>query len=446
MAKTGSTSIQATLAVVENRPEFHYLHSGEANVGRAFATAFMAQPNSFRPNRKLGLSDEVMQRGKKKILEDFSRQLDGPQDLVVASSEMLGNFDPESLCALYEWLNQRVDAIRLIGYVREPAGFIESMFQQSLKNGNSDFKLSKRYPAYRQRFEKLENAFGRQRVEYRMFAPATFPSRCVVRDFLGAIGLDLPETSIVRINESLSREAVGLLYAYRQHHPEFAAGQHAVRRNRQLIQSLATLTGDKLRIHPRLLRDVIESQTADLNWISERLGQPLTPVYPAAGSSVIQAERDLLTYSDATIEWLNRLTGGKLIQVSGRPYPYDSAKLAGALDAYLDQHEDTKLPEEPPVVKEETETRRKVHINTLIDSVRDSCPGVALDHAEYRDLVRAALVRLVETIDKHPSGMELTGLDEFENLKWCKKEGGRGRNARIQIKRAGRNVKPTSQS
>ena len=330
MSKTGTTSIQSTLSQADDVPGFHYLQSGEANAGRALSAAFMREPDKFRPNRKLGLDKAKLAQRRADVLADLERQLNEPATVFVASSEMLGNFDEADLTALRKWLAARVDAIRVMAYVREPASYIESMLQQSLKNGNNEFDVAKRDPNYRERFAPLERVFGREQLTYRAFTPKTFPNQCVVRDFMSVIGVDLPASEIKRINESLSREAVGLLFAFRRHGPEFGEGPEAMRRNRALIRWLGDLPGSRLRLAPTLLAPVINANAADLSWMSERLGAPLLPQYTEDDGEALHGEADLLHFSPATLAWLRKATGTTLRPAANGAV--DPADIARALE------------------------------------------------------------------------------------------------------------------
>lgn len=413
MAKTGSTSIQATLSQLPPRPDVVYLQSGEANAGRALSAAFMDDAGRFRPNRKLGLDERALARRRRRALASFEQALDGPVTLAVLSSEMLANFDRDSLVALRDWLAPRVDRIRLLGYVREPAAFMESMSQQALKNGNDRIDLQRRYPAYRQRFEPFESVFGRDAVTYRRFDPAGFPGGCVVRDFCATIGLDLPESAIVRVNEGLSRRAVGLLLAYRQAYPEFGSGREALRRNRALVALLTQLPGDKLRLDPALLRPVIEAQADDLAWINERLDRPLQVRYAEAGTPVLRDWAELAVLEAPTLAWLAELTG--------TPVPGgDAAQVAAAAARLLRQHLDATMgapatasaappnpPPPPPAAPEQLDTAQ------LLAWARAAHPDLPLDDAALTEQLQQGLAQLARRIAAADEPLQVAGLGEF---------------------------------
>ena len=86
MAKTGSTSIQATLLRAPADEAFHYLTLGNGNAGRALATAFMPNARKFQPNRKQGLSGKDLRGRKDDVLAQLEQQFQGPEPLVIVST------------------------------------------------------------------------------------------------------------------------------------------------------------------------------------------------------------------------------------------------------------------------------------------------------------------------------------------------------------------------
>lgn len=304
MSKTGSSSIQRTLSKTRQLPRFEYLWLDEANAGRHLATAFMAEPERMQSNRKRGLDKAPLMAERERVLAAWAAQLRADADLFVLSSEMISLLDRPALTALRDWLTPQVDRISLLGYVREPASYMESMFQQSLKAGNARFDLARRYPAYQERFGSLEAVFGRERLQYKLFAPARFAHQCVVRDFLQGLGRELDGSEVVRVNDGLSAAAVGLLFIYRRHGPALGEGARALRGNRRLIQALRSLEGPKFRLSAALVRPILAAMQDDMDWMAERLGEPLPVRLADDTAGTVGSEDDLLRLSPAAVDWL----------------------------------------------------------------------------------------------------------------------------------------------
>lgn len=379
MAKTGSTSIQATLAALPPSPGFVFLQHGEANAARALSAAFMSDAERYRPNRKRGHDAQQLQRKGRQALARFSQSLSDDVRMAVLSSEMIPGFDHDTLVAMRDWLRQRFDRIRVLAYVREPAGYMESMAQQSLKNGNGEIDLERRYPDYRGHFEPLEQVFGREAIEYRLFEPAALHQGCVVRDFAREIGLSLSEDAVVRVNEGLSRRAVALLLIYRQRFPRFGHGPHAMRRNRALVRWLSGLSGPKLRLSPTLLRPVIEAHAEDLAWISARLDAPLAPRYAEESPDQLRQVEELLQLDPTTLDWLQRQTGE-----APRHHPDGRLRL-GWVARLMQRHVEGLLPEPQDAADDAAEDRQATEGEGLPEDKFDAA-GM-LEHLQAEGVV-----------------------------------------------------------
>lgn len=308
MPKTGSSSIQATLFGRPGDQRLRYLHGGSANGSGTLATAFMVHPERFHVNRKLGLSTEEIEARRDALLADLERQLEQPAALYLISGESLSNFHLPDLRNLVRWLSRRVDEVVAVGYVRPPRGFMESAFQQNVKTADADLDFAHLYPGYRERFERMDKAFGAENVHYWKFDPARFPEGDVVLDFAQRIGVDLAGVQIKRVNEALGRDAVSLLYCFRQHGPGFGSGPGALVVNGLLTRAVSALGGPKLRFDDAALRPVIEAQREDLAWMESRLGARLDET-PQSGGDALHDAQALLRPSDEATRWLAQRLG-----------------------------------------------------------------------------------------------------------------------------------------
>src|SRR5690606_39955083 len=124
---------------------------------------------------------------------------------------------PEPFLRLRAAVAGQVGGIRVLGYVRAPRAFLASDFQQRLRMGApadlGDLRLS--LPRYRDRFEKLDRAFGAEAVDLRVFARARLAQGDVVADLAARMGVPPPPVAD-RYNQGLSLEATALLYAIRR--------------------------------------------------------------------------------------------------------------------------------------------------------------------------------------------------------------------------------------
>lgn len=437
MAKTGSTSIQTVLAGLAPHPEFHYLCvDGAANAGRTLTAAFASDPAALNVHRRLGLSEPALAEQRDQALDSFEAQLSGSASVFVLSTEMLSLIDEAGLCRLRDWFATRVDRVELFGYVRDPASFMESMFQQSLKASRSAFDAALRYPAYRERFERFERVFGADAVKYRAFEPASFPDRCVVRDFLQQCGVSLDPGPVPRSNESLTLDGVGLLYVIRRHGQPVGQGAAALRRNRRMVRMLREVPGSKFRLHRSLTEPIIDARHEDMQWISSRLDTPLQPRYPAESEPAIRSEADLFEVSEATRQWLREHLG---IEVS--PGRAGRQALARALQdkgfhwgqgASGDGAEPAPpvaaVPDSPPEPRATGSAKGgKVSADALVARVLARLPAGPLAPETVERIVAAGTLGLASRLSRLDGGLTVEGLGEFLHRRASGAGAGRGR-------------------
>ncbi|GGH37752.1 hypothetical protein GCM10010973_32480 [Cribrihabitans marinus] len=141
------------------------------------------------------------------------------------------------------------------------------------------------------------------------FMPDQLLGRDVVKDFADLIGVaPLADDQIIRTNESLSLEAVALLYVQRKLGRGFVAGfDGAHSANNAYISRLATIGHRKFCFSPQMLAPLLEAERDDIAWMEDRLGQPFSDVgaaHPEAISSLDELVDVALQQFDAVQELL----------------------------------------------------------------------------------------------------------------------------------------------
>ena len=305
MHKTSSTSVQQNLKKMKKSTGAQVMTAGgRPNMGPALHAMFLQDPGKcFWYTNKGQSLEEITACGAqwRKDLEETVRSYKG--EVCIFSGEALTEalFTPQSIAALREFLLPLFDEIRVIGYVRPPMQYKISRYQESIKASMSHFNPGKVGLNYRKRFEKWDEVFGIENVRLVKFNPATFPNRCAVADFCVQIGIGLPESlKIRRFNESLSRSACGILYAYRRFGPGYGSGNIARLENASLIRVLRMMGGKKFEVSRSLLEPAPEERE-DIDWMERRLGVSLEETKQDDGSE-IACEEDLLKVSQASCE------------------------------------------------------------------------------------------------------------------------------------------------
>jgi len=292
MHKTGSTSIQRTLYDGPIHNGQYCKASSLANHGSLLRSIFMLN-NSNKKHMYRALSG---------LIKDIGQT----NDTYVLSAEGLasGLYTLEVLHQLKEILLIHFNEIIIIGYVRSPKAFMESAFQERLKGGMAKLNFKTLYPHYRKRLEKFDKVFGKENVKLFKFDNSSLFNRCVVQDFCKCAGISVPVENIKRENESLSYAAISLLYTYRLY--ASYDNNARVHRDGQLIKSLISLNGPKLRFASDVINPVISNNTNDIAWIENRLGQIIIESTVDDSSVLVHSDEDLLQYHPETLLWLSQ--------------------------------------------------------------------------------------------------------------------------------------------
>lgn len=305
MHKTGSSSIQESLKSLSSK-DFRYArllrtpnHSGA--IINAFSEASRHQrSNSTHPvHGHLDLSNRIRTR--------FSKQLERAKtDTLIVSGEGITKLSLEELNSLKKFISRYVPEVVVACYVRSPKSFMESAIQQRIKAGLNAFDFDACYPAYRDRFEKFDYVFEPKNVHFWAFKPKALKDNCVVTDFCAHFGLNIPPENIVRVNESLSLDALSLLYSYHKHTLNSSGlikldpASYTL-----LLRQLAQLSGAKLKLSSDLVSTVLHKNDKDINWMESRLGNSLQEKEKFSEIE-ITSESDLLCPGDTAILWLSK--------------------------------------------------------------------------------------------------------------------------------------------
>lgn len=302
MHKTGSSSVQHNLAKINN-PSGWRLFSigGRPNMGPALHAMVSREPHKCHWFSKTGEgADEVTLKGGKWREELTKAIADLTEENFIISAEALSTFSKKDIETLRDFLAPLCDEIRVIGYVRPPIAFKTSRFQENVKHGNGVFNIADIKLNYRSKFEKFDMVFGRSNVILRKFDPAAFPNRCLVADFCQETGIVLPTgTRIRRINESLSREACGILYAYRKFGSGYGVGKDVIKENIHTVKPLLATPGAKFKVSMSIIDPALALEKKDIEWMEKRLGVSLAePDFDE--NSGVSSEEELLTVLQAT--------------------------------------------------------------------------------------------------------------------------------------------------
>ena len=312
MPKTGSTSIQQTFA---NRDLGHvrYFRWRWPNHGGLVTLLFHEQAGHFGVYRLQGYSREELLPLREEWLESFEQDLTQPDaHTCLLSAEAISTWRWRSMLApLRAFLEKYSDDIQVIAYVRPPANYMPSVFQQRVKGGKAGsgkFNPKGYWPQYRQRFEPLDQVFGRENVILRKFDRKTLKNGSVVDDLAGFAGIPVPHNSSQLENESLSLEALALWFVQRKFGRGRAIGFRGAQvQNNKVFEILAGIGKEKIQFAPELVLRTVAANEADLEWMERRLSEPLRETPENLNGPLLRSEQDLLSIADQSFPELEAL-------------------------------------------------------------------------------------------------------------------------------------------
>lgn len=300
--KTGSSSIQSFLSS-HTLPGILYPDLGEANQSRPLATAFRSDATKYHLNRKAKVDEPTVEQRRnttRSCLDKAFASLGNRR--MVLSAEDLSLFPEDDLEDFIVFVAQRAGDIKGLGYVRTVAGWLESLFQENLRNSPRLPPLTRYRPLYRTRLEKFDRLLGLSKIELVAYQRERLAGGCVVQDFARRIGAE-PPTSPPRANTSLSLPAVRLLAVYRRWQPfPPEAGPEMLRTNKFLSEQLRTLEGPPLRFSRRLVKTFLRRTQEDIDWAEQRLGFSVSETSEHDGA--IDRRENLLDLQRPELDWL----------------------------------------------------------------------------------------------------------------------------------------------
>jgi hypothetical protein len=307
MHKTGSTSIQHSLGGFEDS-RFLYARLGDnPNHSLPMLSLFVSQPELHPLFQRKGAGAAAVSKYIEKTRTDLERAVVAANGrTLVISGEAISNFPRDALIRLRDDFQKRFEEVMFVGYVRSPAELMSSSFQEQVKVGAVDkFDLERHYPSYRLRLSKFDEVFGRERVHLWKFDIRSFPDGCAVRDFCQRLGIALPSARVVRLNDSLPRQTVTLLYTYYKLGPNGATAMPGPK----LLKRLIAMGKEPFRISVDVIKPILDEHRADISWMEARLGQSLHEEIGDHQAGDVRNESDLLRTDPAVVGELLALLG-----------------------------------------------------------------------------------------------------------------------------------------
>ena len=434
MHKTGSTSIQQSLHGYSDDRVLYAALGDAGNHSLAMFSLFASDPERHHLHKASGRTPAAVRAYIAGVHADLHRSIVAANGrTLLISGEDIGVLQPGGLERMRELFLGHFDQITIVGYVRPPGTFMASSFQQRVRRGVR-LSLEKSYRNYQKSFEKFDDVFGRENVHLWKFDPKSFPKGCAVRDFCSRLGIALPPERIVRLNESLSRQAVLALYAYHHMGPRDAAAMKSWE-SQQIGALLSGPGSTKFRFSPEAIRPVLEANRADIEWMEARLGQSLTEELRQEPGDVA-GEDDLLKPDPQLVGQI-----GSLLEKAGVPVPGATADSPQKVAMLVHALRGTLKPPDPG--KKSAAGRRTagtgqakpadMRVTEIIQEIREANPALleAIPQPRAEALVRDVFKHISANLAKADDGIvQYAGLGQFQVTK---KDSG----ARIKFRSAG---------
>ena len=404
MHKTGTSSIQQSLDRFEDA-DFLYADAGMPNHSSVvFEMLGFKRPERSAEGRRRPAAPTAA------AIAQFRQSMAraGKRTFLI-SGEGISILPKHKLVRLKTLLSEFFDEIAVFAAVRPPASYVASVFQGPVRNGmRSHIEIHLR--SYRRLFHKFDEVFGRENVRLWKFDPKSYPGGCAVRDFCGRAGISLPAERVVRVNESLSREALGLLFAYRTFAPQLGFAEMTRAQNNQLLAELLKIGSARFRFSPDLIRPILDGARDDIAWMETRLGQSLHEELGEHKPGDVRVEADLLEPDPRAVAELLALLGHAAPGGIRGETPAEVARLVQAL--------------REKAVKADV----RVGVDALIRDIRQAQPRLlkGVDERRAEKLVLRVFRQINNTLSIREEGtLDCAGLGRFRVRSVSKEVDGR---------------------
>ena len=299
MNKTGSTAVQAALARARAGPDWAFVAPVIPNASNVVRLAF--HPNG--PSEAWRMHPGA--RSPEQAVAAIDRALaacDAPRG--VMSGEGLFRLGKPSIRALVDLARSHADHVRAVAYVRPPASFMVSSFQQRMKTRHIPLDDLHRAPmlTFDRAAAGWEDILGKENVAFRPYDRRHLPGGSVVADLAGLCGLG-PLRSARDNNPGLAGEAMRLLVQYRRRVPAWQATDAPI------LTALSDLPGPRFAVAPPLLAPARAAADRMRDWALDRMGWDMAEPPDDPAARPVAREGDFDDILPETVEWLAARTG-----------------------------------------------------------------------------------------------------------------------------------------
>lgn len=254
MHKTGTTALQQALAGYDDG-RIRHARLGWENHSIPFVTCFSSDPFHYHVWQRSGATREQVAQERDRMRASLGAELSLPRDRLLVVGEEISLLPPAAIQSMATALRGRQRQVAILAYLRDPAGYVTSAFQQQVRGGQSCYTLPR--PHYRQRFAKFLNTFGPEAVTFRAYRPEAFPDRSVIADFAGIAGLRTAALPQCTANPALPLDALRLVHLLNRTVPAARSRIELTARS-TLIAALSQHFSNRFALPPEITASVID--------------------------------------------------------------------------------------------------------------------------------------------------------------------------------------------
>ena len=228
MHKCGTTSIQNSLKGFDDGVTKYAQLKNNPNHSIPFQLIFTEKNDDLMSFKRRGFGQKEIAQEKADSKKYLLREIKNTdRERIIFCGEAISSFSKEIYSKkMIDFFDKRNIETEIYVYVRSPAEWRRSLFQQQIKVGNTNInQYLKMKSGFRKKFHRYKELFREGRFSIKKFDRDNFKNRCVVADFCSLISIQKPK--IINSNESLSFSAIKLLFLFNKA-TKFTRGNKAI--------------------------------------------------------------------------------------------------------------------------------------------------------------------------------------------------------------------------
>lgn len=294
MPKTGSTSIQKALNKYED-DRLVYAKLSRPNHQAIVSSYFSKNPHKLPVFARHEIGSREMRFRLNEMKQEFEGALLGNKSVVFSGEGILYQLSADEIGDMIEFLKKCFDRVLCIIYVRPLASLAPSQFQQRVKLGLSRFEIP--LPLYRERTEPLLRHMDRDDVVFIRFDRSDLVGGDVVRDFCSRVNISSTLETKIGVNEALSTEALGAMFAFNKYVAPFYRRRIRARMLKKMFGDFKSIGQTKFGLSSDLMSRHLDKCASDIMWMEEVCGFDVKGVVKTVPRPV-GSEEELLKFAE----------------------------------------------------------------------------------------------------------------------------------------------------